>query len=390
MKIFVLTSRFPFPLEKGDKLRIYHQIKHLSRGNQIVLCALSDQHVKQEWLDELRPYCEKIYVFRIVKWYSFARAILMFLLGGSLQLGYFHRWFLFRKVRRLIYKEKPDHIYCQLIRMADYVKEINHLPKTLDYMDAFSVGMKRRAGDSKFPMNMAFTKEAARLRNYESDFIHDFDVSTIISEQDRDFIKAIGSENIRVVRNGVDTEFFSPDESNVVKDIDVLFVGNLSYYPNVKAAEYLAEKIFPLLQEKYPQIKVAIAGANPSAQLQKLNKPGFEILGWVDNIVTVYRRARIFMAPLFHGSGLQNKILEAMACGVPVITTSLTNNAIGANTPSEILLADDAQGYLNQMVRLLESPNDCNAIMDNARNFVVENYSWETFVKQLEEYMKAS
>lgn len=390
MKIFVLTSRFPFPLEKGDKLRIYHQIKHLSQRNQIVLCALSDHPVKDEWLDELRPFCENIYIFRIVKWFSFARAILVFLLGGSLQLGYFHRWFLFRKVRKLIYKEKPDHIYCQLIRMADYVKDINHVPKTLDYMDAFSVGMKRRAGDSKFPMNRAFTKEALRLRAYESGFIHDFDVSTIISEQDREFIKAIGSENIRVVRNGVDTEVFSANLDEVTKDIDVLFVGNLSYYPNVKAAEYLAEKVFPLLQEKYPQIKVAVAGANPSAQLQKLNKPGFEILGWVDNIVTVYRRAKIFMAPLFHGSGLQNKILEAMACGVPVISTSLTNNAIGANTPSEILLADDAEGYLQQTIRLFESPHEYDALIDNARNFVVENYSWETFVKQLEEYMQAS
>ncbi|MCB0737963.1 MAG: glycosyltransferase [Bacteroidetes bacterium] len=383
MKLFVLTSRFPYPLEKGDKLRIYHQIRYLSKHHEIILCALDEKKITQAQLNQLKPFCSSIHVFRNYKWLARLRAMLWFLWGGELQVHYFYSKLFSRKITKLIFEHKPDHIYCQLIRMAEYVKELAHIPKSLDYMDAFSIGMMRQSSDTSFPFNHIYKQESKRLKAYEAQIFHDFDVCTIISEQDREHIKASHQEEIKIVPNGVDTDFFWYCEDGVSKTSDVLFLGNMSYYPNVKAAEYLAEHIYEPMAANNKNFVTTIAGANPAAHLLKLNAGNLKVLGWVDDVVEVYHSARVFVAPLFHGSGMQNKILEAMACGIPIITTTQTNNAINAKPEVEILIADTEEEMHAHIHRLKQDTEYYNALRANARRFVVQNFSWETFVNQL-------
>ena len=383
----VLTSRFPYPLEKGDKLRVYHQIVGLAKTNEIILCSLADRPVSEEHLDQLRPYCSSIHIFRLSKWLIYPRIIRWFLKGESIQVGYFTNYLIRKKITKLIFSENPDHIYCQLVRMAEYVKDIFHVSKTLDYMDAFSKGMERRAADSPFPLSYIFKKESKYLRDYEAKVFYDFDLCTIISEQDRDYIKNPYGDQIKVVPNGVDTNTFSFEEKPKA-EVDLLFVGNMSYYPNVKAAEYLVQKIDAILKTKGKKLKINIAGANPSPQVQALAGENVEVSGWVDDIVATYHSARIFVAPLFHGSGLQNKILEAMASGVPVITTTQTNNAIKASPGEELILADDAESFVLAIERLLEDEAYFMELRMKARKFVEQNYSWDVFVKVLLDEMK--
>lgn len=388
MKILVLTSRFPYPLEKGDKLRIYHQIKGLSVEHEIVLVSLNDTQVSEAHLNELRPYCSAIHMFRLRKWMIYPRVVRWFLGGRSIQIGYFTNYFLKIKIRNLVLKEKPDHIYCQLIRMAEYVKDLHHITKSLDYMDAFSLGMERRAQDSPFPLKHIFKAEAKRLRDYESKVFYDFDVTTIISKQDRKCIKNPFEERIVVVPNGVDTQEFFFKE-NLEPSVDLLFVGNMSYYPNIKAAEYLVEHVFATLVKHGIKVTVDVAGANPSLTVQALEAEHVQISGWVDNIVTTYHSARVFVAPLFHGSGLQNKILEAMACGIPVVTTKQTNNAIGATEGKDLLIAETAEEFSLAIQRLLNDKTIYDALRRNARNFVEQKYSWDVSVSMLDNAIKS-
>ena len=136
MKILVLSSRYPYPLEKGDKLRLYHQIKYLSANHEIILCALTQQDVSKADLLELEKYCEKIYLFKLSWWRTMWRLARAFISNQAFSIGYFYSAAIERKISRVIREELPDHIFCNLIRMSEYVKEV-HIDKTIDYMDSF-------------------------------------------------------------------------------------------------------------------------------------------------------------------------------------------------------------------------------------------------------------
>jgi hypothetical protein len=155
MKIFVLLSRIPFPIEKGDKLRAYHQIRCLAKDNEIILCALSDAPVHEDAIKVLTEFCKAVHIIRIGKAGMVWNVAKAFFKGKPFQVGYFYRSSAQKEINSLIAKYKPDHIYCQLIRVSDYVKD-SDLPKTLDYQDIFSMGAKRRAEDCS-GMNMMFS-----------------------------------------------------------------------------------------------------------------------------------------------------------------------------------------------------------------------------------------
>ena len=268
MRIFVLLSRFPYPLEKGDKLRAFHQIKELSKHHEIVLCALSDEPVSKESVEILKQYCSRIEVIRLYKIQIFFNLLFKLIFSkDSLQVSYFYNTSAQKKINRLIDETKPDHIYCQLIRVTEYVRH-SKLQKTLDYMDALSRGMERRIEESSFYLKPFLKIETERLKRYEHFIFSDFNNLTIISNQDKELIVNIKNDSIVVVQNGVDYSMFQ--HKIATKEFDIIFTGNMSYPPNVIGAVYLVKEIMPLVWATNPTIKVAIVGANPDAKVLAL------------------------------------------------------------------------------------------------------------------------
>ncbi len=391
MKILVLTSRFPYPLEKGDKLRIFHQIRELSRFHEIVLCSLAEKPVQDIDYEEVKQYCSKIFIINchttsIVK--NIISNLFSLPAGVSstkkipFQVAYFFDNHIKKIIHKIITAEKPDHVYCQLARMAEFVKDI-HIAKTLDYMDAFSVGAARRAESSNWLTQPFWRLEARRMAQYETDVAQDFDNLTVISEQDRNLFSPQNNTKIQIVPNGVDTDFFKNDETlspPQYKAFHIAFVGNLGYYPNVEAVKFLVKRILPLLKKQIPDIKILIAGARPTTEVKALATKNVRVQGWLPDIREAYVNAQLFVAPLFHGSGLQNKILEAMAMGLPCVTTTLVNNAILAQPDKEILIADTPQEFAEKILNMLtETPQmslNYDDLRKNARLFVENNYSW--------------
>jgi polysaccharide biosynthesis protein PslH len=387
VKILVLASRFPYPLEKGDKLRLFHQIRELSYAHDIVLCALHEHTVQDADFQEVKQYCSAIYLFPFSKILNILPQILR---GGMpFTVAYFFNQNIQKKINQVIEKEQPDHIYCQLVRMAEYAKNA-HIPKTMDYMDAFSLGQKRRADSAFFMLKPFMQYEAKLLRQYEEKVFADFDNVTIISEQDKVYLDFDNSRNIEIVTNGVDIQYFTPDfkANNIDRKYDIAFVGNLGYYPNVQAALYIAHRLLPLLKKQIPHIKILMAGARPTPDVLALKNEHIEVQAWLPDIRDAYAHARILVAPIFHGSGQQNKILEAMAMGVPCVTTSLVNNAIGAKPETEILCADTEGVFISQILKILQNIDIQDAIKMNARKFVEKNYSWASAVNSLNEILK--
>jgi sugar transferase (PEP-CTERM/EpsH1 system associated) len=383
MKIGILLSRFPFPLEKGDKLRAYHQIKELSKSNEIYLCCVSDKSVKPEHLDELKPYCEEIKVIYLNKITIFKNLLIGLLFSKlPLQVAYFFKKDAQHDVIDFFRANKVDHLYCQLIRMSEYIKAVHDIPKTLDYMDVLSKGMERRIEKSKPYLKPFVRMEASRLKKYEHFIFNSFDHKTIISEQDRDLIIHAQNQSIKIIRNGVDLDFFSPARTD--KKFDLVFTGNMSYAPNVDSVAFLVEEILPELWKKNPTITLVIAGATPNTKVLRLAQENVTVTGWVDDIRTYYACSKIFIAPMQIGTGLQNKLLEAMAMQIPCITSPLANNALKAEHRKNILIAHEVQEYVMATLELLEDDQLSKSIAKNGYSFVKQNYDWKSTTNELE------
>jgi sugar transferase (PEP-CTERM/EpsH1 system associated) len=380
--IFFITSRFPYPLEKGDKLRAYHQIKSLSKSYNIILCSLTEIRIKEEWEKEVSQYCTKVVIFKLNKFLiglNLFKAI--FNSKKPLQVAYFFQKSIYRSIQHLIRINKPDAIYCQLIRTAEYVKNIHHIPKTIDYMDALSEGMFKREKISKGLNKLLYKSEGKRLKKYENIIFDYFNHHTIISKQDRDKISHPKNQSIYIIPNGVDDFFLKYKCNASLKEFDIVFVGNLSYAPNIESCIYLIEQIVPYFKAKNVEIKVLLSGATPSPTILNAikNISNVVVSGWVDDIRESYCKGKIFVAPLFIGTGLQNKLLEAMALGVPCVTTPLVNNALNAKPNENILLATNKEAFFNQITTLLQNQEYYIQISKSAKKFVINNYNWDNF-----------
>ena len=378
--IIIITSRFPFPLDKGDKLRIYHQIKSLSQHHDIHLISLNtERKISNKIINELKKYCKKIHIIRIGTITKLLNVIRSFIKKEPLQVGYFYSKKAHEKIKSIIIQTKPDWCYAQLIRTAKYVRSENN--NIIDYMDAFSKGIERRI--TKFPLlfQPIINREYKVTKKYESEVFNDFKHHTIITSNDREYINHINRDKIHIIPNGVDTSYFQPKQDKI-KKFDVVFVGNMSYPPNIEAAIYLCEQVLPIIEQKYGQCNILIGGTNPHKRIQKLANKNVTISGWVNDIREIYASGKIFAAPMFMGTGLQNKLLEAMAMGIPCVTTKLANKALLANK-AQIIIADNKLDVANACVKILKNKNLANKLKHEALQLMKEKYDWRAINNNL-------
>lgn len=383
MKLFIISSRFPYPLEKGDKLRLYYQIQQLATRFEITLACISDQEVSEASMDQLRPYCQEIHIFRI-KWPGIILNLLSgFLKGLPLQIAYFFNSNILRKVDTLIEVTHPDRIYCQLIRVAEYVKsQPGH--KTLDYMDCFSHGAAKRSQYCSLWTRWFWNLEAKRLSNYESSIYPRFDAHTVISQQDATNFSLKSTQILTPVSNGLAPQFFKLTVTGT-RDIDLLFLGNLQYYSNIQAVKYLIKEVIPQIAQSDRKLKIVIAGADPDQALAKWianSEYPIDLIANPESSAAVYLRAKVFAAPITLGTGQQNKVLEAMACGCTVICSKEVRSGLDTLAPY-LFVAEGPAEYAQYII-------DANQNFDlnwsnrmRAREAVRQLFSWEHHTKKL-------
>ena len=390
MKLLVLLSRFPYPLDKGDKLRAYYQLRELAQRHEICLFALTDEEISAEALAQVQPLCRGGLLVHRLRRPAIARNMARALATGRpLQIGYFHDARAQREVDGLLRDFRPDHVYCQLVRMAEYLRpHAGRYAMTLDYMDVFSAGMARRATQAPRWQRAVWALEAQRLLAYEAAAFDWFQHHTIISDQDRQLIRHPRRAEIDIVLNGIDTAFFRP-RPEAAKVCDVLFCGNMSYHPNVDAACFLAEEIMPLVRQRHPAARLLVAGTTPAPRVQALASAHVEISGWVPDIRAAYAGARVFAAPMRVGTGLQNKLLEAMAMRLPSVTTPLANNALGGTDGHDLRVAADAAGLAEAIGGLLDDGAAADALAGRGLAFVRQRYDWAGATGRLERLFEA-
>lgn len=382
MKILVVTSRIPWPLEKGDKLRLYYQLKELSKHHEIVLCCLSESELTDAASQALSPLCSRIEVIQLHFFRRWINMLLGIVSRSPFQVLYFFQRRAARQLRRIITEENPQHIYCQLIRCAEYVKDIVEIPKTIDYMDALSSGMRRREATAGLFTRFIFRLEAERLERYEQIIYEYFDHHTIISQQDCALLKHPQRGKVRVIPNGIDASFFHSVLSSY--HFHILFCGNMSYPPNIEASKRLVKQILPKLQRHFPEITLMLAGADPSRAVRELQQPAVFVTGWMEDIREAYSSARVFVAPMISGSGMQNKLLEAMASGLPCVTTAIAADALQATNGQNIIVGESDEDFVEAVGKLLTDDVFYHKIASAGKVFVEQNFRWENSVQELE------
>lgn len=380
MKILYLAPRFPYYPLKGDQLRDYNQIKLLSKKHEITLVTFQAADTKEEDIKHMQQYCRLELVF-----WNKIRSHLNVLRGSlsrlPLQVGYFTLPAMSDIIKHLLKHNRYDLIHVHLARMAEYVKDHQGIPKVLDLMDAFSLNMRNRAKREKLLFKVVSKVEELRMKNYEKTLCQKFDKVLVVSERDRAALEV--QENVSILPLGVDLR--KPKENKRYR-YDLIFTGNMGYFPNQDAVLWFVKEVFPLILKKMPQLNFAIVGDNPSQKIKKLASERIKVTGFVPSVYDYLAQARLAVAPLRSGSGMQIKVLEAMAAGCPVVATRYVSEGIAhASEGKEIFIApDDAQQFADKVVQVLQNNSLCQQVAKTALNLIEEKYTWNRVVFMLD------
>jgi sugar transferase (PEP-CTERM/EpsH1 system associated) len=388
VKVLVALSRFPYPTDKGDRLRAYYQIKHLHRHHEVYVVCLTDKEPAPEHRSHMAQYCKELYVIKHTKVQGILSVGKSFFNGLPHQVNYFHCPAMKASMEQLIKKHRIDVCFVQLIRLGRNIPFEAPCKFFLDYMDSFSSNFRKRAPLSKWYEQPVVEQEAERLTRYETEIASKFDAYSIISWADREKFDRVLAEQLQVIPNGVGERFLkhNTNKAEKTKKYDLLFTGNMGYHPNVQACLFLVNKILPITEKKLGELKVCLAGTTPTASVLALeNHRAVTVTGYVPDLRDCMITSRMFVAPLFSGAGLQNKLLEAMAMGMPVLTSPDTNEALRAQAGRDLLICRNEKEFADGIEQLLKHPNEAKKMGLAGRKFVQENYDWEASNRKLEQ-----
>jgi glycosyltransferase involved in cell wall biosynthesis len=375
LKILYLVSRVPYPINKGDKLRASLQLNSLMKSHEITLFATNDDYHLSIIEGKVNELCTRYSVQRLSKLNILINLVKGYFNKLPFQVAYFYSKKIKNKLILEIKSNKPDLIICQLIRMAEYVKDIKDIPKIIDYVDALSFGLERRISKEFFLMRLILKQEYRRVIKYEEELSKKFDAQMIITERDYNKINISDKKNLYIIPNGINNNYF--ESISLKKEFDLLFVGNMEYPPNEDAALFIINKILPILNEYKINIRFCIAGSSPTRKLLKYNSDQIIITGWIDDIRAIYFKSQIFIAPMRLGSGLQNKILQALAIGLPCITSNLAFEGLYSEAKDIVILAEEAKDYASKIIRLLNDNNYYDLLSEKGKEFAKKYYSMD-------------
>lgn len=386
MKILFLAQRVPYPPNKGDKLRSFNEIKYLSQHHDISLVCLADNPSDLKHEDELLKYCSTVDMVCLSNIRSKINTAVALVTGRPLTLAHFYSAKLNFIVQNKLQDEKFDLVFVYCSSMAQYVEKIATIPRVIDFVDVDSEKWAQYAVYARFPMNLVYRLESRRLRVYEKAIAQSFQHCFLVSEKEvEDFRKLVYPvEAMTPILNGVDLERFHPSEELYDPNV-IVFTGAMDYFANVEAVLYFAREILPLIQQKVPEVKFYVVGSNPAAELISLagSNPSIVVTGYVDKVQPYMAKAAVFVAPMRIARGVQNKILEAMAMGVPVVTTSLGYEGIAAEPDRDIIVADDQPRFADSVVNIIQNSELRDRLAKNGRNNVEQHYNWHINLDKL-------
>ncbi|QSP93518.1 TIGR03087 family PEP-CTERM/XrtA system glycosyltransferase [Marinobacter salinisoli] len=396
MKIIILSHRVPFPPNKGEKIRTFHQIQYLaSRGHNVVVlspyeCAEELEHAAA--LEKKLPIEVQMFPLES-KWFRLARG---FTTNQALTASCFYSRKLQEAFDELIGSGSFDAVLCTGSAMAPYVFRNPELQQSgpqsrprllMDFMDLDSDKWKQYQASSAPPMSVIYGREAKLVSEIEKQSYEVFDECFFVSANEIDLFSAQlpESSRLRVLGNGIDTDLFFPRRRADRPNKPVfLFTGVMNYKPNEDAVQWFVDSIWDDIKAEWPDAQFVVAGMDPSPKIKELGKkPGIVVTGFVEDIVPYYQQADVFVSPFRFARGVQNKILQALACGLPVITTQLGLEGINAKPGEEVLVANTDEEFSEAIRLLLQDEELSKRFSERSPKYIERNHSWERILADL-------
>lgn len=382
MNILVIAPFFPYPLTQGGKITVFNTLKYLSRQHTVSFACLTDLPISD--YGPLREYCAEIVV--VERKEQTLRDLCTFLAGDCpFNAVKLHSQAFVVELQKLLSRRSVDLVQIEFSLMWRYAAIFTGIPCTLDAhnIEHRIIG-QNRINCSNPLKKMLYAIEERKLKALEERAWRECNLCFTVSENERAAIATtLGNDDKLIAMVGIDLSRFEflPKQSVGLR---LLFVGGLNYHPNLDSADYLLREIFPLIRASLPEVRLDIVGHElwrvegllPENSGVALHENVPEILPW-------FRGADLLVVPLRFGAGIRIKILEAMAAGLPVVTTSKGCEGLVVEHGRELLVADDQESFASEVVRLLGDHELRRALAENARNFVAEHYSWETLVARM-------
>jgi sugar transferase (PEP-CTERM/EpsH1 system associated) len=386
-----LRILFVTPYVPGSpRLRPNGFLRELSKKHRVTSVCFVYPPWEERYLQEVESYCEAVYPVIPNRWFAYASGLAALPSPLPASVGFCSSRKIKSIIRDLIATEKFDLLHTEFLRAAPYTADITGIPKVFDAVDSLALAYDRaRSNPHGSLINRAFTTtEWLKMRSYEPRMLQHFDHVLVSSPVDGSHLESSPGPQVEVLPNGVDLDYFSYQGNgrNKAENSDrLVFLGKMSYYVNVDSMLYFSQHILPLIQAHRPDVRISIVGWQPTSAIQSLAaNPAIKVTGGVPDVRPYLANATVCVCPMISGSGIQNKVLQAMAIGTPVVTTSLACQAMQVNHEEHLLVADNPETFALQVVRLLADPELRRKLSQNARSYVERNHDWVEIGKQLE------
>ena len=385
MKILMLSSRLPYPLTAGFRIRIYNEAKQLKQaGHQVDLLFLSRR-------GDMEKYGSALYdVFTTVRAVPFS----LVKAGGQLFSALFHPGYPFQVAlyqnggfASALYSvyAQYDMIIANHIRTAEYLRQLPEDKIILDLHDAISYNYYNAIQLSRGLKKLLYLTEYRRVLHYECCCSRQYKKTVLISEKDRQWLISHGAsaKNLHVIPLAVRDDISVPPKDYHNDRHAIAFLGKMSYQPNADAVRWSVRKVFPLLRKKEPELQFYIMGIEPPKDIQDLGgHSGISVTGFMENPFLLLSKMKVSVVPIQNGAGTQNKLLESMMLGVPVVASRIAAEGIAGSDGRELLIADSPQQYAEHILSLLHSESLRERIGRDGQRLIENKYTWNSLTTQ--------
>ncbi len=392
MKILYVCHRFPYPPQRGGKIRPFNMIRHFTnQGHEVTVASLARDAAEAEAAAGIAPHCKEYWVEVIGNGAAMARMVARLPSTAPSSFGYFYSPALARRISERVAQQRFDLVFAHCSSAAPYVSGIRDVPKMLDFGDMDSQKWREYSTHRSFPLSLGYWLEAVKLERAEAQLAMQFDLSTCTTRAEWETLRSFGvSRPNDWFPNGVDAQVFAPTDGSYESDT-IAFVGRMDYFPNQQAVFDFCSEVLPVIRAQRPTVQFIIIGADPPPSVRKLAElPGVQVTGSVPDVKPLVRRAAFTVAPLRIARGTQNKILESMALGVPVISSTAAAGGVDALAPEHFWVAKDSQELAAKCLQLLGDPAERQRLAIAGRERVLSHHSWAASMRRLDGIVAAA
>ena len=389
MKILFLSPTMPFPLTDGGRIRVFNLLKQIAQKSEVTLLALETQETDADGVAELQQLGIQVHLVPnapTLPRLSLSTLVKAFRKRQPITVARYDVPTYRQKFRELIANESFDLVHYEMFHVAQFYTE-THLPRVLSQQNVDSAIWRRLCSETANPFyKFVYWTQQLAFQRYERVLSPKFDAVTCTSDIDAAvFQEHCAEDAIQIIPNGVDITHYRPDFTTEAP-AHLIYIGSMDWYPNEDAVGFFADEVLPRIQEKVPDVAFSIVGGNPSPQVQKLAaREGVVVTGRVPEIKPYFAEATVFVVPLRIGSGTRLKILEALAMGKAIVSTTVGAEGLDLKDGEEIFIADEPTAFANAVIRLLTDSELRRRIGENGRARVERDYDWRSIGEKLHE-----